>query len=219
MNMKFRLLWAGCFAALLLIVSGCVGDGTWTPPDNVGAALISDVSPCHGNVGDEVVLSGEFTNVTGVTVSGVAAEIISNNGGTLRIRVPNGATTGPIRVDALGASDTVGPFEVGTNNGVAEVEPNDDINGSNATRILCKGSGALSSPTDKDHFFREDILDTGHGYRLKLTPKIVSVVYVNGSAVSLDANGEAVIHPPAAGVLIGLTGGVGAYSVELERIP
>lgn len=180
--------------------------------------VITSVVPCAALPGETVTIQGaNLLGVTVVTIGGEAATLISKTGTTIQARISDNATnaTNSVFVGALGGS-AYGSLKVLTNTAVPEVEPNDDVNGADATNTLSERvmTGSLSSPVDRDHF-RVDCLDPARTYKLKVTPATISPVYVNGGAVALDANGEATIPSGLAIRLIGLTGHTGAYTVTL----
>lgn len=212
------------FAFAMFTIYACSGGGgpfdcddnntTFTPPPTP-QPLISEVAPCDGAVGDTVTIFGAFlSNGPSVQFNGVAATITSATAGKIVVTVPPGATSGNIRVLTSGGIANK-DFTVGTMPPVPEVEPNDNVDCSNATAFECKASGTLANVGDKDHFKRMSL--AGGQYRITLTPTVVTTVFVDGTGVNLT-NGTAVIQVAAGDICIGLTGGTGAYVLRVERI-
>lgn len=186
--------------------------------------VVGMIRPCKAAVGEDVVIYGNnffATQGTGYArINGQQCPVKSWSNTMIKITVPPGATSGPVSVansDALG--DVGDSIEIGPRTPVAEIEPNDATNGSNATdtKMDQAGAGTLSSATDKDHYRIRCILQ-GELYTLTLTPPVVGVVYLNGTALNLDANGKATINGNTyvGSVVVGLTGGTGAYTLTVE---
>jgi len=99
---------------------------------------------------------------------------------------------------------------------VSEIEPNEDTNGANATPMggQVQATGTLSSAGDRDHFLRTCFM-TGARYSVTVQPRVVGVVYVNGTAVTLDAAGRGEFLATGDPQLFGLTGGTGAYAMTI----
>ncbi|GAB1462973.1 hypothetical protein MASR2M52_10000 [Pedobacter sp.] len=58
---------------------------------------ITDFSPGAGNVDDEITIDGNyFKGITGVTINGVAATIVSSTQTQVKIKVPPGGTSGQV---------------------------------------------------------------------------------------------------------------------------
>jgi len=181
--------------------------------------------PCKAAVGEDVVIQGSrffATQGTGyVRINGQQCPVKSWSDTVIKITVPPGATTGPLSVansDALG--DTGDTFEVGTRTPVAEHEPNDAVDGSNATDTKRDqaGAGTLSSVADKDHFKIRCIIPS-EWYTLTLTPRVVGVIYLDGVARTLNAAGTLQINGSdvkGSYLLVGLTGGTGFYTLKVE---
>ncbi len=87
---------------------------------------------------------------------------------------------------------------------------------------MSQGKGVLAVPSDKDHFKRECLI-FGKKYKIKLTPKLVNTVYYGlGDPLTplvLDPNGEAQITASANHVIVGITGGSGAYTIDIDPVP
>lgn len=184
-------------------------------------AVVEGFNPPRGVAGDNITIYGRDLNTAGtatVTFNGVPATIVSTNDSAIVVQVPAGASNGELRFANATVNTAVGDFFVGAPGSVPEVEPNDAINGADAT--LDAGTqnctGTLSSVADKDHF-RFQSLIPGHIYRIKVNPKVVGVVYVNGAAVTLDSSGEADYTNQNETMIVGLTGGTGDYTVTISR--
>jgi hypothetical protein len=77
------------------------------------APIITGLNPTQGEIGDEIVINGR--NFTGerddalqVTFAGQDAEILDRSSGSVRVRVPIGAATGPVIVTRTGGDSGVG---------------------------------------------------------------------------------------------------------------
>jgi hypothetical protein len=110
-----RLFWRPPGAAALAVVPA----DAFEPPDDVAAAeppVLFSVNPDHGRLGDEVVLGGRGFSLSPaydrVTFAGVPAEIVSVAPTALRVRVPVGASTGPVVVQVGPISTRPLRFEV-----------------------------------------------------------------------------------------------------------
>ena len=183
--------------------------------------------PCKAAPGEDVVITGsDFFAAQGtgyVRINGTVATVKSWSDTRIVVTVHAGATSGPVTVtNSDGEVSFQSPdLEIGVRTPVPEVEPNDSINGGDATPVGRNeaGTGTLSNVADKDHF-RFDCIHKAF-YKVKVTPPVVSTVYVDGVGISLDANGEGNFNGSAVtaeSVLIGLTGGTGAYSVTVKPL-
>jgi hypothetical protein len=99
--------------------SGTLSDVTVVSPCgevniDVAAPVINSFSPGAGPVGTLITVLGDhLDNLTSVTVGGVSAAVVSNNGNTLVIAVMPGSTTGSISLNSGGGSTgTQGSFTV-----------------------------------------------------------------------------------------------------------
>jgi hypothetical protein len=81
---------------------------------DIAAPVITSFSPGAGPVGTLITVTGSHLgNLTSVTVGGVQAAVVSNNGSTLVIAVMPGSATGPIALTSGGGSvSTQGQFTV-----------------------------------------------------------------------------------------------------------
>lgn len=132
--------------------------------------------------------------------------------------VPAGAASGSIFfTDSYGRQvGNTHPITVGPDTVVPESETNDDVNGADATPMggRTQGSGTLSSVADRDHFLRTCFM-SGARYSVTVQPRVVGVVYVNGTGVPLDASGRGEFLATGDPQLFGLTGGTGAYTMTI----
>lgn len=186
------------------------------PPEPVS---IRGFWPCIGPAGSQVTIFRTpqapvsfrfglgFANVTNSTATSVVAT------------VPADAITGPIAaVDSF--LRTVGssaePFTVGTDDPVPEIEPNEDINGADATPMgpRTRGTGQLSGTADRDHF-RRGCFITGARYSVMVSPRVTDTVFVNGLSVPLDGAGRGEFIATANSLLFGMTNGDGAYTMTI----
>jgi len=215
---KFIVLVA---AASVLACFGGAGD------DEDFLPQITALNHCKAPVGDQLIIDGgNFRSAQGlgqVEISGKSCPIVSWTSNRIVCTVPAGATSGSlvVRNDGLDAV-TFPDFVVGTRTPVTEVEPNDDINGANATSVEGneEGTGVLGGVFDKDHFHFHCIFNLAE-YTIKVTPRVVDTVYVNGIGFPLDVNGECALTEPRAvnrRLLVGITDGSGAYSISVKYL-
>jgi hypothetical protein len=225
MSMKARNV--VLFVAYLSTVACFGGSGTTCTGDEpiVRDPNITVIDPCKANVGEDITITGSnffSTQNSGyVRIGGVIATVKSWSGTKIVATVPAGTTDGVVTVtnSDSGSSNTDKTLIIGPRTAVPENEPNDSINGSNATDTGYEqtGSGALSDVGDKDHFMINCLF--AHAYTLTLTPRVVGVVYVDGVAVPLDNTGKAIISGlgrPNGRILVGLTGGTGSYTISVR---
>ena len=180
--------------------------------------------PCSAQSGDEVTIAGVNLSAPGaapaVYFNGTPVNtIVSRSDTRITVIVPTGGGDGPIRVSSTsGVDESAQAFEYG-GGPVVEVEPNDDINGANATPVpkSGKGAGNLSSVADKDHF-QIGCMDVADAYIVKVSP-VISPIYINGAPYNPNAAGEVTIDPSTAGILIGLTGATGPYTLTVRLAP
>ena len=86
-------------------VTGPSGVGTSAAVFTViGAPVLTSFTPTSGLVGTTVTITGtSLGNATAVTFNGIPAIIVTNTATTISMKVPDGATTGPLKVTtALG---------------------------------------------------------------------------------------------------------------------
>ncbi len=213
----------GICSTLACFGGSCSDDG----PVVVTDPSVSEVIPCKAAVGEDVVILGsKFFAAQGrgyVRINGMLAPVKSWEDRRIVATVPAGATTGPITVvndDGGSSGPSSESLEVGARFTVPEIEPNDSVNGGDATPVgrNMEAAGTLANVGDKDHFRFDCIHD--RFYKIKVSPPLVSVVYVNGSAVPLTL-GEGTINgtPLADTIVVGLTGGTGNYTVSIEPFP
>lgn len=204
-------------AAFVFSLFGCLSTSI------SGESNVYGVNLPRGMVGDTVTIIGQNLNTGGtpsITIGGQPCAVVSYDNSSVVITVPAGAATGEMRFINADKNLIVGKFYVGTTASVPEVEPNDAINGADATLEAGNRSctGNLSSVGDKDHFRFEELV-LGKRYRLKVNPRIVGSVYVHGAAVSLDSSGEAEVIATSTTLLVGLTGGTGDYTLTATYVP
>ncbi|MCG9895739.1 MAG: hypothetical protein MH204_09715 [Fimbriimonadaceae bacterium] len=166
--------------------------------------------------GQPLRVYGTLDSGTDVFFGATVASLIRRNAtASIDVTVPAGATSGDLTAaSALLGTSSPFPYTVGTLTTVAEVEPNDDVDGVNATaagnnRVL---SGTLSSATDADHFTLGCL--EGKIMRLTVTGTApITSVFINGVERTLTA-GSADIFPTN-NTLIGLTGAAGTYNITI----
>ena len=110
-----RLFWTPPGATERTIVPA----SAFAPPDEIAAVdppVVLVVSPWHGRIGDEVVITGRGFSATPtlerVTFDGVPAEIVDASPTALTVKVPIGAATGNVVVQVGPLSTRPVPFEV-----------------------------------------------------------------------------------------------------------
>lgn len=204
------------------VILGCFGGGSdvfGNPEPEVYGFF-----PCSALPGEEVTIAGLHFDAPGSAPSVLfdgtpATTIVSRSATRIVVLVPAGGGDGPIRVsNTIGFADSFENFTYGGTT-VPEIEPNDDINGVDATPVPTSGkcSGNLSSVADKDHF-RIGCMDVNTDYIIKVSP-VISPIYINGAPYNPNAAGEVTLDPSGNNILIGLTGATGAYSVSVRLKP
>lgn len=199
----------------------CDGDNstsTLPPPQFV---TIRGFWPCIGPVGTQVTVFRTPSTIVNWKFNFGSPGALSGNSTNTSIvlTVPGGSTTGPI-VATDNFLRTVGTsaetFTVGNDDPVPEIEPNEDINGADATPMgpRTRGTGTLNGPADRDHF-RRGCFMTGARYSVTVTPRVTDTVFVNGTGVALDAAGRGEFVAPANSLLFGMTNGNGAYTMTI----
>lgn len=212
----------GVLAVGLFAIFGCAicddGNSSSTNPP-YELAGVRGHWPC-------VVLPGTTITVYGSKL-GVVSLVDFVGGGTtptnrtptsFDLVVPAGSASGPITFKDIYGRQVGGthPITVGPDTVVPEAETNDDVNGADATPMggRTQGSGTLSSVADRDHFRRTCFM-TGARYIVTVQPRVVGVVYVNGTGVPLDASGRGEFLATGDPQLFGLTGGTGTYTMTI----
>lgn len=209
----------------LAVIFGCVGGGDTDVFAN-DTPVIYAIYPCIGTAGDTVDIVGKNLRGVGgslaptVDLNGVAGSVTSFTNAKVSFTVPGGGTNSPVHLsNTIGQDSSLMIFVYRARQVIHEAEPNDEINGVNATQVgkHPTADGALSSTADKDHFLF-DCIETGIAYKLKITPRVVGTIYLDGDAVAVDAGGYAHFTGRRlnGAALIGLTGGVGSYSLEMS---
>ncbi|MDD5309919.1 MAG: IPT/TIG domain-containing protein, partial [Deltaproteobacteria bacterium] len=130
------------------------GLGTFESPNYfpvVYPPQITGFSPPAGNVGTEVTVEGLHLAAnppaTQVLLTGRACEIISVQDAAIRVRVPQGAVSGPIKVviAQMGEGESKGAFEVWAPLAVTRMEP---PAGLPQTEVRLWGTGFRTNPGD-----------------------------------------------------------------------
>lgn len=177
----------------------------------------------RGQAGDNITIYGHSLDVGGtpsVLVNGVACAIVSTAARTVVVTLPVGVTGGELTFGNVNGTVSGGSFFVGPTAAVPEVEPNDDINGGDAT--LDRGNrlftGTLSGVGDKDHFRLESTV-YAKVYKIHIEPAVVNTIYVNGTGVPVDGSGNAEFLSAARTNIIGITGGTGDYTISVTMQP
>lgn len=219
MSLKWVRMFAGLTAVSVILACGGLGGAD-------SAIEIFYVDHCKAAIGENVTIKGVHFGATQgnrgrVSVNGVPCTIVSWSATEIVATVPAGATSGDLVViNDEGADERYTGFEVGARTPVAEIEPNDAVDGSDATDVGMNesGTGTLASASDRDHF-KFGCIQENPSYKIKVSPRVVGVVYVAGSPVTLDPNGEAILPPNIVGTaLIGLTGATGAYTLSVTVV-
>lgn len=209
----------------LTVIFGCVGGGDTDVFAN-DKPVIYAIYPCIGTAGDTVDIVGKNLRGVGgslpptVDLNGVAGTVNAFTNAKVSFSVPGGGTNSKVHLsNTIGQDSSFTTFIYQGRQTIHEVEPNDDINGVNATHVgkHPTADGTLSSAADKDHFLF-DCIEAGISYKLKITPRVVGTIYLDGVAVAVDAVGFAHFQGTRLNTLalIGLTGGVGNYSLEMS---
>ncbi len=186
---------------------------------------ITSIDPCKAGPGEDITINGNnFFGTQGagyVRIGGVQATVKSWSNRTIVATVPAGTAGGVVTVtnEDRVVSNADDSIVIGARTAVPESEPNDSINGGDATDTGMDqtGSGTLANVGDKDHFLMNCILP--RPYTVTVSPRVVGVVYVDGVAVNLDANGVGVFSGllrSGRRVLVGLTGGTGNYTISVR---
>jgi len=214
------------FTTGCLVIVGCFGgcdedepNYFSQPPPDVN---IDGYWPCIVAPGGDLTIFGrDFMGADRAFVGGNEATIVSKTNIRMVLRTAAATSNGQINLfqgPKLIAKRFNDPPTIGTEVIVPEVEPNDDINGSNATPMgkNREARGVLSSPTDADHFLR-DCFHPGSRYRITITPPGLPVIYVDGVPVTLTA-GQGTFTPTRDKALFGLTAGIGAYKITVDLV-
>jgi len=203
----------------------CLG-GNCEGDDNSSSSLPPPVPvtirgfwPCIGPAGTQVTVFRTPNTLSSIMFAGVLAQSSNPTETSVVATVPTHAVTGSVSV-VDGALRNQGvssePFTVGIDDLVPEIEPNEDINGADATPMgpRTRGTGTLNGPGDRDHF-RRGCFMTGARYWVTVTPRVTDTVFVNGTGVALDANGRGEFVAAANSLLFGMTGGNGDYTMTI----
>lgn len=194
-------------------------DWTSLPPPPISTPLIG-MWPCVALAGTEVtVYSTNAPEISRIRHGGQDATITARTAKSVTFRVPAGAASNQIfAYDVYGrvSGQTTDPHTVGPDDPVNEIEPNEDINGGDATPIgaRTRGLGNLANPADRDHFLRACFM-VGGRYSVTVSPRVVGTVFVNGTGVPLDANGRGEFNATHMSMLFGMTGGTGPYTMTI----
>lgn len=220
------------FALLVavVVIGACFGGGG---NDGANSPTLYCTYPPKGLAGDQVTLDGVFPDdptfpiQVGFSSSeqtfGTQAQIVSKTTERIVVRVPAGSGASYIHVRNQFGMTQSRRFTYGAQTDVAEIEPNDAIDGSDATvaGLNIKAHGILSNPLDKDHF-HFDGLCADWNMVLTITPRVVSVVYINGQPYNVAADGTVKFKPPLdtldgdGKAVIGITGATGAYQIRMS---
>lgn len=218
-------LFASLVCLSFVVVLGCGGlggsfdgGGSGDGPSNLS---MTGFEPCNPVPGKLVRVYGDFVVGTPVTiqVNGKRVDSAVAGNGYADFTFPIGEPVDS-EIDAFqGTKAGTKKLTLGFPDVVTEREPNDDTAGGNATPAGDNrtASGTLSNPLDKDHFTFDCVQNKT--MRVKVDPPIVDTVYVNGTAVFLDAMGEGVFKASTDRILVGLTGATGTYTITLSPGP
>ncbi|MCE2787977.1 MAG: IPT/TIG domain-containing protein [Bacteroidota bacterium] len=116
----------------------------------IGAPTISSLTPATGPVGTNVTIAGaNFQAITSVTFNNVAASYTVNSATQITATVPNGASTGLVRVvNGSGTGASVGNFTVVQLPTITGFSPS---SGSSGTNVIINGTNFSS--VDSVEFF------------------------------------------------------------------
>lgn len=189
---------------------------TIPPPVSV---FVRGFWPCIGPAGTPVTIFRTPNAGSAYSFGSAFASANSSTTTSVEVTVPTQATTSNVSVHdnfnrVIGTSPE--PFTVGTDDPVPEIEPNEDINGADATPMgpRTQGTGQLSGTADRDHF-RRGCFMTGARYSVTVTPRVTDTVFVNGVGVALDGAGRGEFVAAANTLVFGMTNGDGAYSMTI----
>lgn len=186
---------------------------------------VTQLDPCKAAPGEDITINGQsfFSNQGSgyVRVGGVQAAVKSWSNSQIVATVPAGTSGGVVTVtnDDRVVSNADQSIVIGARTAVLESEPNDSINGGDATDTGMDqtGNGTLANVGDKDHFWMNCIV--ARSYTVTVSPRVVGVVYVDGVGVNLDANGRGTfsgLGRIGGRVLVGITGGTGNYTITVR---
>lgn len=197
------------------VVLGCGGGGT-AGLDNryVGS------EPPLASVGDEItaIVDSRMSDRIVISVDDVPAFVTEYKQNTIKFIVPEGTKTGNRRFNVVDGGVQVASFVVliGEKRVVPEVEPNNVEVGNAPTNLGLhrSASGTLSTVSDKDYFNIDKV--TPITYRVQITPKIVDSLLLDFKHVVLDEDGVGTFTPLGTSASLGVTGGVGDYTIKVE---
>lgn len=214
----------GVLAVGLFAIFGCAicdDGGSSNSPPPLQTVTVRGFWPCIGTNPTEVRVFGSNLNVPTHGTFGIGSSTIVSHvsSSELKMTVNSNASTGSMLFfDSYSriVGTSVHPFTVGADTPVPEIEPNEDINGADATPMgpRTQGTGTLAGILDRDHF-RRDCFMPGATYSVTINPPIVGAVFVNGVGVALDGSGRGTFQATDHSQLFGLTGGNGAYTMTI----
>lgn len=205
-------------SALICLVSviGCAGSGS--DDDGLASTInISAIEPCIVTPGSNLRVYGDFSAPinTFFFQTGGNASIISQEANLANVRVPAGTTSGTLTASRTSPSGLgTYAYTVGSLVSIPEVEPNEAVDGSNATLAgnNRRVTGVLADAADADHF-RFSCMEN-KSMRVTVTPAIVTEVIVNGNTILL-VGGTGTFTSTTDSMVLGLVNGVGSYSVAI----
>lgn len=209
---------AACLTVAMLVVLACSGNYT-----SQNGFFLAD--RCRVDVGDELLIRTQSVYPDGASVSidGHPATIVGQDSSSLRVTVPAGVAAGAgkrVTVHNGAVEVATGSVTIGATTPATETEPNDNVDGIDATFVRdmnWEATGNLSSFADKDHF-EFDCVSSSFQYEIFVNPPGAGQVFVNGQAVALDGTGKGVFRNASANgkCLVGITGGTGNYTITLR---
>lgn len=220
-NLKAVSALVACLTIVGCGGNGCGGSDTLSIMDS---NAIVTIEPCIVSPGSTLWVYGSFPNPGATTFSfpGATASVtptaISNSRAVLT--VPAGVVSGGLAANSSGNNPGFYNYTVGTLVTVNEVEPNDAVDGSNATTAGNNRTvtGTLSSPADADHFTFGCV--ASKKFRVTLTgTAALTEIFIEGLPLTLAGGvGTFTVGNTATTILIGLTGATGNYTLTLTPV-
>jgi hypothetical protein len=220
MNLATKIKTALAFLCMTAVFGcgggSCPGDSD-SSANNFELITMTGIEPCVVAPGSTVRVYGSF--VPPVETFRFApsnpATVTSQTASHADLVVPAGVVSGSLTAsrsmpNGFGSTS----YTVGTLVSVAEVEPNEAIDGSNATPVGNNrtATGNLANPGDADHF-RFGCVQNKQ-LRVTLNPPLVGNVFVNGTSVMLTA-GSGTFTATTSEIVVGLVGGTGDYTLTI----
>lgn len=220
MNLATKIKTALAFLALTAVFGcgggHCPGDSSAASDESIFMTL-TDLEPCVLTPGQPGRVYSSYAQPPQSYTFPVGAEAndVVQHTNYADMTVPASAVSGLIfasRTSPIGSASL--PYQIGVLVSVPEIEPNDEIDGSNSTPVGNNrtATGTLADPSDADHFTFGCLMSKR--VRVTLTPPLVDTVFVNGTAIPLTA-GSGVFTSTTAEIVVGLVGATGDYTLTI----